>query len=93
VFRGEHGEHKGEKSEQVVKRVETGLIPCPFISCVKANTKSGVGIDRWSLYILTTSDRAIGERAVATGVVTPEVVKGWLRDCDCDGDGEIAIAR
>jgi hypothetical protein len=79
------------KGEQVVKRVETGLIPCPLISCVKANTKSGVGIDRWSLYILATSDRAIGERAVATGVVTPEVAKGWLHDCDCDGDDEIAI--
>jgi hypothetical protein len=77
----------------VVKRGETGLIPCPFISCVKANTKSGVGIDRGSLYILSASDRAIGERAVATGVVTPEVAKGWLRDRDCDGDGEIAMAR
>jgi hypothetical protein len=79
------------KGEQVVKRVETGLIPCPFISCVKANTKSGVGIDRWSLYILTTSDRTIGERAVATGVDTPEVAKCWLRDRDCDGDGEIVL--
>jgi hypothetical protein len=74
----------------VVKRGETGLIPCPFISCVKANTKSHVGIDRWSLYILTTIDRAIGECAVATGVVTPGVAKGWLRDCDCDGDCVIA---
>jgi hypothetical protein len=77
----------------VVKRDKSGLIPCPFISCVKANTKIGVGIDRWSLYILTTSDRAIGERAVATGVVTPEVAKGWLRDRNCEGDGEIAIER
>jgi hypothetical protein len=78
-------ENTREEGKQVVKRNESGLIPCPFISCVKANTKSGVGIDRGSLYILSISDRAIGERAVATGVVTPEVAKGWLRDRNHDG--------
>jgi hypothetical protein len=64
-------ENTREKGKQGVKRDKSGLIPCPFISCVKANTKIGVGIDQWSLYILTTSDRVIGERAVATGVVSP----------------------
>jgi hypothetical protein len=92
-------ENTREKGNQVVKRDKSGLIPCPFISCVKANTKSGVGIDqsgvgidRWSLYILTTSDRAIGERAVATGVVTPEVAKGRLRDRNRDGQDSAACA-
>jgi hypothetical protein len=54
--------------------MRSGLIPCPFISCVKANTKSGVGIDRWPLYILTTSDRTIGEHAVSTGVLREVLV-------------------
>jgi hypothetical protein len=80
------------KASKWFKRGKSGLIPCPFISCVKANTKSGVGIDRWSLYILTTSDWAIGERAVATGVVTPEVAKGWLRDRNRDGQDSAACA-
>jgi hypothetical protein len=44
------------------------------------------------IHILTTSNWAIGERKVATGVITPEVCEGWLRDRDCDGDGKIAIA-
>jgi hypothetical protein len=39
-------ENTREKGKQVVKRDKSGLIPCPFISCVKANTKIGVGIDR-----------------------------------------------
>jgi hypothetical protein len=80
-----------EKGKQEVKRVELDYTVSVY-ELFKANTKIGVGIDRWSLYILTTSDQAIGERAVATGVITPEVCEGliaWLRlrwrwqDRDC----------
>jgi hypothetical protein len=46
-----------EKGKQTVKRVESGLIPCPFISCLKPITKA---------FVLA----AIGQLAnvVATGV-------------------------
>jgi hypothetical protein len=60
-----------EKGKQEVKGVESGLIPCLFISCLKPIPKLELVLadDPYIYYLLAIGRLA---NAVATGVVAPE---------------------
>jgi hypothetical protein len=71
---------RGTQERTASKRLrgfESGLIPYLFISCLKPIPKLVLVLTEDPyICILLTSNRGIGERAVATGVITPEVCEG-----------------